>query len=190
MSRSPRQGLRAAIWRGSLSALGLGWFSLWFFGAFPAAILWWRGIPLAPAPGAPLWIGAGIAGIAYSAVIGEALRFVRRGRGTLVPIEPPSVLVVAGPYRYVRNPMYLLYVCIAVAEAIAWRSAWLLGYAGLLFAIAHAYVVGREEPLLRERFGAAYEAYSERVSRWWPRRNFPLEVRSSSATIRNSRGTL
>src|SRR5687767_177206 len=33
--------------------------------------------------------------------------FVTRGRGTPVPIDPPRHLVVVGPYRYVRNPMYV-----------------------------------------------------------------------------------
>ena len=40
-----------------------------------------------------------------------------------------------------------------------------VGFAGL----AHAYVKGREEPLLRDRFGSDYEAYCARVSRWLPR---------------------
>lgn len=183
-------GSRSSLWRGLRSALALVWFAFWFFGAFPAALLWWRGASLVPQPGFTLWLGAGIAALASGAVVRKAALFVRQGRGTVVPIEPPTVLVAAGLYRYVRNPMYLLYVAIAVGEAIAYRSGWLLGYAGLLFGIAHLYVVRREEPLLRERFGAAYDDYVARVPRWLPRRSFPLEVRSSAATTRNSRGTL
>jgi protein-S-isoprenylcysteine O-methyltransferase Ste14 len=159
-----------------VSIAGFAWFALWFFGAFPAAILRLAGASLVPERGAALWIAAAIAALGIVAVFRESLRFVVRGRGTLVPIEPPRKLVIEGPYRCVRNPMYLVYVAIALAEALAYRSVWLVGYAALLFGIAHAYVVLREEPLLRARFGDAYVDYQKRVSRWWPRRSLPLDV--------------
>lgn len=150
--------------------LAMLWFSLVFFLALPAAILWARGRDLAPDPGA-----AGVAGLVALGGLGGLLAglvawFVRRGRGTPVPLDPPRHLLAAGPYRYARNPMYLLYVAVAAAEALLFRSPALAAYAAALFGVAHLYVVRAEEPRLLERFGADYAAYRRRVPRWIPRR--------------------
>jgi len=51
--------------------------------------------------------------------------FARSGRGTLSPVDPPSVLVVRGLYRYVRNPMYLSVTLIVWGEVLLTRSAGL-----------------------------------------------------------------
>ena len=44
--------------------------------------------------------------------------FVRRGRGTPAPYDPPRELVVSGLYRYVRNPQYVGVVLVVVGEAL------------------------------------------------------------------------
>lgn len=175
------------------SLLGLLWFSAWFFVIFPAAILRLAsgsGWPSLPAPGLPRSLGVAVAIIALGLLFLEALRFILRGRGTLLPFEATRALVVEGPYRFVRNPMYWLYVLVALGEALAFRSLALSVYALALFGLAHLYVVFREEPLLVTRFGESYQDYCQRVPRWLPRRTLPLEVRASDATARNSRGTL
>ena len=51
--------------------------------------------------------------------------FATRGRGTLAPWDPPSRLVVTGPYRYVRNPMIVGVIFIIIAESLVFRS-WAL----------------------------------------------------------------
>lgn len=150
--------------------LAMAWFALVFFGALPAAILRARGRDLAPDPGA-----AGVAGLLALAVLALLLAglvawFVRRGRGTPVPLDPPRRLLAEGPYRCTRNPMYLLYVAVVAAEALLFRSPALAAYAAALFGAAHLYVVRAEEPRLLERFGAAYADYRRRVPRWIPRR--------------------
>jgi protein-S-isoprenylcysteine O-methyltransferase Ste14 len=84
---------------------------------------------------------------------------------------PPQRLVVVGFYRYVRNPMY-------VGFAVGWIGLWIVfGHANLLSIAAvaavalgvHLFVILYEEPTLRRKFGAEYEAYCRNVSRWWPR---------------------
>lgn len=114
--------------------------------------------------GAPL-IAAGIALYVGCAFWGFAIR----GKGTPAPIDPPKKLVVAGPYRIVRNPMYWTIVFAMLGEAALFRSLPLALWAAGLFAGASLFVVLYEEPALRRKFGAEYEEYRQRVPRWLPR---------------------
>jgi len=98
-----------------------------------------------------------------------ALAFVRRGRGTPNPLDPPRSLVVSGPYRWSRNPMYLGIWSALLGQVAAWPSWPMIGYlAGSVVAI-YALVRGYEEPRLRRRFGAAYRDYCARTGRFLPR---------------------
>ncbi|HEU5304383.1 MAG TPA: isoprenylcysteine carboxylmethyltransferase family protein [Gemmatimonadales bacterium] len=97
------------------------------------------------------------------------LEFARSGRGTLSPVDPPRTLVVRGPYRYVRNPMYLGVSLIVIGEVLLTGSRGLLIYWMTWFAAVNLIVRGYEEPALRAQFGAAYERYAAAVGRWVPR---------------------
>jgi len=158
---------------GVLAGLSLAaavWFSFVFFVALPALLLWAIGGDLRPPPGVTRWLGGGVIAVALSLWIGPLRSFVVEGGGTPAPLVPPHKLVVSGLYTRVRNPMYLDYVVIALGEAILYRSLVLAAYALCLWGVAHLYVVGSEEKVLRRRFGAEYDAYCERVGRWLPRR--------------------
>ena len=91
------------------------------------------------------------------------------GRGR--PHRGPSpAFVIAGPYVRVRNPL-LAGVVVALAGLALWRaSGILLLLAGVAAWAAHWWVTRVEEPDLRRRFGAAYEAYVRGVPRWIPHR--------------------
>ena len=65
--------------------------------------------------------------------ISTVLHFVRTGRGTLAPWDPPRVLVVQGVYRYVRNPMISGVLFILFAEALLTGSRRVLVWFGLFF---------------------------------------------------------
>lgn len=95
--------------------------------------------------------------------------FVTRGRGTPVPIDPPRHLVVVGPYRYVRNPMYVAALLIIVGQAVLYAAPSLLLYAAAFALATHLFVVLYEEPTLARLFGAEYGAYRAAVGRWLPR---------------------
>jgi protein-S-isoprenylcysteine O-methyltransferase Ste14 len=119
--------------------------------------------------------GAAVAGWLLVAV-GAALYltcafwgFALHGRGTPAPIDPPKKLVVEGPYRIVRNPMYWSVVSVMLGEALAFRSLVLAQIGCVVFACAVLFVMVYEEPILRTKFGAEYEAYCRRVPRWLPR---------------------
>ncbi len=92
------------------------------------------------------------------------------GRGTPAPIDAPKKLVTHGPYRLVRNPMYLGVLAVILGLAVLLQSAAVLGYAVGVGVCCHLFVVLYEEPHLRRAFGAEYENYCLRVGRWLPKR--------------------
>lgn len=117
---------------------------------------------LVPVGGAAMIAGAALA----VACIGV---FVVRGRGTAAPFDPPRAFVPSGPYRFVRNPMYIGGWLVLAGFGLLQRSASILLLSlGMLLA-AHLLVVLVEEPGLRRRFGESYEAYCARTRRWIPR---------------------
>ena len=122
--------------------------------------LGWKGIR---------WIGA-VFFLAGLPVLGEALvRFVRDGRGTPAPVLPPERLVVTGLYRYVRNPMYVGVSSMIVGQGLFLGNLPVLLYAAGMAIAFQLFVRLHEEPGLRRRFGAEYEAYCRGVRRWRPR---------------------
>jgi protein-S-isoprenylcysteine O-methyltransferase Ste14 len=110
-------------------------------------------------------LGAGGAALALACI----LTCVFVGRGTPAPFDPPRRLMVQGPYRFVRNPMYLGAGLALAGAALFYQSIPLLAYAGLFLFITHLFVVVHEEPTLRKTFEGEYEAYCRRVGRWWPK---------------------
>ena len=95
--------------------------------------------------------------------------FAVRGKGTPLPLDPPKKLVVEGPYRVVRNPMYWAVALVMLGEASIFHSVALLEWAVGFFAGAFLFVLLVEEPSLRHKFGEEYEAYRQRVPGWLPR---------------------
>jgi protein-S-isoprenylcysteine O-methyltransferase Ste14 len=93
------------------------------------------------------------------------------GKGTPAPFDPPRRLVIRGPYRLVRNPMYIGASATLVGVALFYESLSILIYAGAFFLATHLFVVFYEETTLRRTFGSDYEAYCRRVRRWLPTRS-------------------
>ena len=98
------------------------------------------------------------------------VNFAVIGRGTPAPIDAPRVLVVQGPHRYVRNPMYLGVLTVVLGWVVAFRSLSLVLYLAAVAAAFHAAVLLVEEPALKRQFGASYAAYAAAVRRWLPGR--------------------
>ena len=94
--------------------------------------------------------------------------FVIRGRGTPAPFDPPEEFVALGPYKYVRNPMYVGGLALLIGFGLYLRSVSILILAVGLFLLVHSFVVFFEEPQLQKRFGATYEKYRQDVPRWIP----------------------
>jgi protein-S-isoprenylcysteine O-methyltransferase Ste14 len=92
--------------------------------------------------------------------------FYDAGRGTLAPWDPPRHLVTTGPYRVSRNPMYVGVVAILAGWCTLWDSLPLIIYSALVAIGFHLRVLLFEEPWAARQFGAEWQAYRARVSRW------------------------
>jgi len=115
------------------------------------------------APGVVLFVaGAALA----LATIGF---FIFEGRGTPAVFDPPKKFVPRGPYRYVRNPMYIGGVAMLLGWGLYFTSIAMVLFALVAFLLIHAFVVLAEEPGLGKRFGQEYMDYCKTVPRWIPR---------------------
>lgn len=103
------------------------------------------------------------AGIAL--ILGAAGLF--RSAGTPpAPWKPSTALVLRGPYRFTRNPMYLGMSSIYLAIAAAADSLLTILALAPLMALVHVAVVKREEDYLDQTFGEPYRSYRAKVRRW------------------------
>ncbi len=91
------------------------------------------------------------------------------GEGTLAPWAPPEQLVINGPYRFMRNPMYVSVLMIIAGWGLAVGSPLLAIYLLGLGIAFHLRVVLYEEPRLARQFGSEWVAYAAHVPRWIPR---------------------
>jgi len=135
----------------------------------PYAFTRWR-------PGVPQWpvvvqiIGIALITVAGIVVLWGFARFATEGVGVPIPGEPSAYkLTVGGPYRYVRNPLYLAIVMAISGQALLFSRPVLLAYAAALLVAFVALVQLVEDPALARRFGPDFEAYRKQVPAWWPR---------------------
>ena len=140
----------------------------------PAAILWFsrntRYAAQVAGPGQVVfWIALAAAMFGLGMSTWTATLFVKVGRGTPAPWEPPRKLVVLGPYRHVRNPMITGALFVLLSEALLFKSLPLAAWVIVFFAANAIYFPLVEEKGLQKRFGAEYVAYRKAVPRWLPR---------------------
>ncbi len=131
--------------------LGLGWL-----------INRWIPLPLLPLPSLLGWtlIAAGV----LLALWAVSLFF--RLQTHLIPNRPATTLVVAGPYRFTRNPMYVSLTAVYLGVSVLMESVWALALLPLVLVTIYRKVIAPEEAYLDRRFGAEYGEYKKRVRRW------------------------
>lgn len=137
----------------------------------PAQLLQATGIARPDRWGAMEVLGLIVAATGGALALWCVLSFSRVGRGTPAPFDPPRRLVQQGPYRHVRNPMYLGAVIVLCGAGVFYRTVALVAYAAAFLLAAHLFVLMYEEPTLTRLFGEEYAAYRARAGRWWPMRN-------------------
>ena len=112
------------------------------------------------------WTLGGIVVACGVVLAGSAVLKFKDAGTTVRPDRPSSKLVVAGPYKITRNPMYaglaLVYTGISTAD----QSAWALILLVFVLSIIQRQVIEPEEAFLERRFGPDYIRYKKRIRRW------------------------
>jgi protein-S-isoprenylcysteine O-methyltransferase Ste14 len=130
------------------------WMILTGGGGVPVAGFWPGYLPIAVGIGLYVW---------------SVANFARVGRGTPGPWDPPRRVVATGPFRWVRNPMYIAVLLVVVGQGLLFESVAVVVYAVILAVVFHLFVIGYEEPTLHELFDGDYDDYRRAVPRWLPR---------------------
>ena len=110
----------------------------------------------------------GLALIAAGALSMFWAAYVFRAAGTeLNPTSPTNKqLVVTGPFRVTRNPMYLGIILVSLGIAFWVGSLPMFAVPLLAFATANCVHIPFEEAKMRRQFGAAFDLYTSKVRRW------------------------
>lgn len=157
MSRTPGLVVRNVVFTIVVPGLGGVWapWSLASRGGHGPTPVAWEAMPV---------IVAGAALYAWC-----VWNFAAVGNGTPGLWDAPTRVVATGPYRWVRNPIYIAALLVVLGQAWLFWSLPVLVYAGAMAAFCHLFVTGYEERRLGRRFGSAYAEYRRAVPRWIPR---------------------
>jgi len=112
------------------------------------------------------WIGAALI-VAAVALNLAAFREFQRARTSVIPVRPTTALVVTGPFRFTRNPLYLSMTMFGVGLALMVNSLWMLALLVPVVVAIRYLAIAREEAYLERKFGEAYTGYRARVRRWF-----------------------
>ena len=135
---------------------------VWLIGFMAAA--WGLARLWAPLGDMLLWPGLGLVAVGIALIVWSALAF-RRARTTIVPHQPPSALVEAGPYRFSRNPIYLADLVILAGAALIFGAPLALILLVPFREILLRLFILPEEAVLERDLGPAYLDYKARVPR-------------------------
>ncbi|MFV0296082.1 MAG: methyltransferase family protein, partial [Hyphomicrobiaceae bacterium] len=98
-------------------------------------------------------------------VIWASIQFPRH-ETSIRPDRGADALVLAGPFAFSRNPIYLGEALALVGAGISFNMLWLLVAAAVFAVAVTRLAIVREEAFLERRFGPSYLAYKQRVRRW------------------------
>ena len=113
-----------------------------------------------------VWLGITL--VVLGLVLSQSAFFLFRSEGTEVRPDSESnkKLVVRGPYRVTRNPMYLGLLLVSLGIALWVGTPPMYAVPVLMFLVADWVHIPFEEAKMRRQFGAAYEDYTQHVRRW------------------------
>lgn len=139
-------------------------------GTVAGLVPWWiTGWDVAGANPAMMAAGGALVVAGLALLVACFGRFALDGLGTPAPVAPTRTLVVGGPYRFVRNPMYIAVLAIILGQALLFSSAPLIAYGVVIWLAFQTFILMYEEPTLRVTYGEAYIAWCAAVPRWIPR---------------------
>jgi len=103
--------------------------------------------------------------IALGLIVWTAILMSRAGT-TPNPTRPTTALLIGGPFRFTRNPMYLAWELIVIGVGLAANAPWVMVMAVPAALLTRRLVIDKEERYLESKFGTEYLNYKSRVRRW------------------------
>jgi protein-S-isoprenylcysteine O-methyltransferase Ste14 len=104
--------------------------------------------------------------IIWATLTVSSIGLFRLRRTSMIPIRPASTLVISGPYKFTRNPMYVALAALTAAVAFFMRTWWPVILLVPALLLVQQFVIAPEERYLRRRFGEEYDRYAQQVRRW------------------------
>jgi len=124
-------------------------------------------VPLAvPLPGTVRLVVGSVFLAAAIGLFASALRLFRATGQDPKPWLPSPSLVIEGPYRWTRNPIYVAMMLMQVGLGLVLDDVWVVVLSAASLAVVHVLAVQREEAYLLDRFGEPYRRYTARVRRY------------------------
>ena len=108
------------------------------------------------------WLSFGISIL----LITWSLLTLKKFHTTAMPHLAAQQLITTGPYRFSRNPVYLAFLLLVLASALATGNVWIVLTLPIIMLLLIKRAIEPEEAHLRDRFGAQYELYKQKVRRW------------------------
>ena len=127
------------------------------------ATIW---MPTKVVPNSVAWTVGGMLIFCGAVLTGSAVLKFKNVGTTVRPDRAARTLVIAGPYKISRNPMYLGLALVYLGIAIAGQSVWALILLPVVLTVIQRRAIEPEEAFLERRFGANYISYKEKVRRW------------------------
>ncbi|MGQ0550910.1 MAG: methyltransferase family protein [Armatimonadota bacterium] len=123
-------------------------------------------VPLRMMPRTLAWVvGALLVGLA-SVILASGVRAMARARTEMDVRKPTTAIVVDGPFRYTRNPLYVALTLLYLGIAALINTLWPILLLPILLIVMQRGVIEREERYLERKFGDEYLRYKARVRRW------------------------
>jgi protein-S-isoprenylcysteine O-methyltransferase Ste14 len=114
----------------------------------------------------PAWVGYPVVLLGLGLAFGAMMQF-GRAKTTVDPHGSVSAIVVDGPYRFSRNPIYVGLVCFLIGLPLALGTLWGLVLSPLFIVLMNSLVIQHEEVYLEKKFGDEYTSFKSRVRRWF-----------------------
>ena len=166
-----RRARKTRTKRDERSATDMTLLGLAFLGLAAMPVTWrltgWPAFADRPANGLVLAAGV-IAGAGFLWLFRRSHHDLGRNWSVSLEVREDHQLVTKGVYAHVRHPMYTSFLLWGVMQALL-ISNWIAGLAGLLSVIVLVFGrYPREEAMMRETFGADYDAYCAKTARLVP----------------------
>jgi len=123
-------------------------------------------VPTKILPSFLAWILGGVVVVCGAILAGSAISEFIYADTTVRPDRASSKLVIVGPYKITRNPMYVGLALVYAGISIADQSAWALIILPFVLAFIQRRAIEPEEAFLERHFGDSYVQYKRSVRRW------------------------